>query len=107
MKAAAPNPTGIRFTAEDKKILEALRRKLGIKPSEIVRLAIRRLAEAEHVGTFSASASRSADVTLESMYGVGRDLFRSLGGGENFIKAERAAFAASVRPMDELPSRKK
>lgn len=31
--------------------------------------------------------------------GMLRDLFRSLGGGERFIRAERAAFAANVLPV--------
>jgi hypothetical protein len=40
------------------------------------------------------------DALLNSR-GMLRDLFGSLGGGEQFIRAERAAFAASVRPMAE------
>jgi len=38
---------------------------------------------------------------LVNARGMARDVFRSLGGGEQFIRAERAAFAASVRPPAE------
>lgn len=37
--------------------------------------------------------------TLANARGIARDVFRSLGGGERFIRAERAAFAASVAPV--------
>lgn len=46
----ASSPTGVRFTAEDRKILKALNAKLGVGTAQILRLAIRRLAEIEQVG---------------------------------------------------------
>ena len=107
MKTASSVPTGIRFTAEDKRLLKALSRKLGVGTSAIVRLAIRKLAEIEHVGKAEPSATRGQYAALESMRGIARDLFRSVGGGEEFIKAERAAFAASALPLDGKERRKK
>jgi hypothetical protein len=43
-------PTGVRFTPEDRRILQALHAKLGVGTAQILRLAIRRLAEIEQVG---------------------------------------------------------
>ncbi len=43
-------PSSIRFTAEDKKILRALSAKLGLGTPQVLRLAIRKLAEIEQVG---------------------------------------------------------
>ncbi len=42
-------PTGVRFTPEDRKILKALKAKLGLGTAQILRLAIRKLAENEQV----------------------------------------------------------
>lgn len=39
----------IRFTSDDKKIVVALRKKLGVDTSQIIRLAIRALATKEGV----------------------------------------------------------
>jgi hypothetical protein len=42
--------TGIRFTDEDRAVLDALRAKLGLgSRTDVVRLALRRLAELEKV----------------------------------------------------------
>lgn len=43
-------PTGVRFTPEDRKILKALSAKLGVGTAQVLRLAIRKLAEIEQVG---------------------------------------------------------
>jgi len=43
-------PSSIRFTTEDKKILRALSAKLGLGTPQLLRLAIRKLAEMEQVG---------------------------------------------------------
>ncbi len=96
MKTLAPSPTGIRFTPEDRRIIQALRRKLGVKPSEIVRLAIRKLAEIERVGEAEPPPLPPQYDAFVNTRGIARDVFRSLGGGEAFIRAERAAFAAAV-----------
>lgn len=101
MKTETSIPTGIRFTPEDKRIMQALRRKLGVKPSEIVRLAIRKLAEIERVGEPEPPPLLPQDDAFLNARGMLRDVFQSLGGGEQFIRAERAAFAASVRPVTE------
>jgi len=48
--ANKPNRTsGIRFTEDDQKILNALRKKLGVDTTQIVRLAIRALSDKEEV----------------------------------------------------------
>ena len=57
--------------------------------------------EFEHPGS-----SAQWDALLNAR-GMLRDLFRSLGGGEQFIRAERAAFAASARPVAEAGREKK
>jgi hypothetical protein len=41
--------TGVRWTSEDLKILEALHRKLGVSVIQIVRVALRALARQEKV----------------------------------------------------------
>ena len=41
--------SGIRYTPDDKKILDALRKKLGVDQTQIVRLALRALATKEGV----------------------------------------------------------
>lgn len=43
-------PSSVRFTPEDKKILRALSAKLGLGTPQVLRLALRRLAEIEQVG---------------------------------------------------------
>jgi hypothetical protein len=50
MTEAKSVPSSIRFTAEDKKILRALGAKLGLGTPQVLRLAIRKLAEIEQVG---------------------------------------------------------
>jgi hypothetical protein len=47
---AKPGKTsGIRFTKDDQKIIELLKKKLGVDTSQIVRLGIRALADKEAV----------------------------------------------------------
>ena len=81
--------------------MQALRRKLGVKPSEIVRLAIRKLAEIERVGEAEPPPLPPQYNAFVNARGIAREVFRSLGGGEAFIRAERAAFAAAARPVAE------
>jgi len=50
MKRVKSVPSSIRFTPEDKKILRALSAKLGLGTPQVLRLAIRKLAEIEQVG---------------------------------------------------------
>jgi len=107
MKTEISIPTGIRFTPEDKRIMQALRRKLGVKPSEIVRLAIRKLAEIERVGEAEPPPLPSQYNAFVNARGIAREVFRSLGGGEAFIRAERAAFAAAARPVTETGRKSK
>lgn len=45
MKKKGGNPSTVRFTAEDKKILNGLQKRLGIGRSAVLKLAIRKLAE--------------------------------------------------------------
>lgn len=42
-------PTSLRFTKEDKALLDKLSAKLGIKQTSVIQLAIRKLAENEKV----------------------------------------------------------
>ena len=107
MKTGSSTPTGIRFTPEDKRIMQALRRKLGVKPSEIVRLAIRKLAEIERVGEAEPPPLPPQYDAFVNARGIAREVFRSLGGGEAFIRAERAAFAAAVRQVAETGRKSK
>ena len=107
MKTGSSTPTGIRFTPEDKRIMQALRRKLGVKPSEIVRLAIRKLAEIERVGEAEPPPLPPQYDAFVNARGIAREVFRSLGGGEAFIRAERAAFAAATRPVPETRRKSK
>lgn len=44
------NSTTVRFTNEDLHILEQLERKLGLGMAQVIRLAIRRLAQLENIG---------------------------------------------------------
>jgi len=78
-----------------------------MKPSEIVRLAIRKLAEIERVGEPEPPPLPPEYDAFVNARGVGRELFRSLGGGEAFIRAERAAFAAAARPVVETGRKRK
>ena len=87
--------------------MQALRRKLGVKPSEIVRLAIRKLAEIERVGESAPPSLPPQYDAFVNARGIGREVFRSLGGGEAFIRAERAAFAAAVRPAAKTERKSK
>jgi len=41
--------TSLRLTADDRKVMEALRKKLGVDATQIVRLAIRALAAKERI----------------------------------------------------------
>lgn len=43
-------PTGVRLTREDRRILKALSAKLGVGTAQVLRLAIRKLAEIERGG---------------------------------------------------------
>ena len=48
--AAQKNPTtGIRFTDDDRRLIKALRKKLGVELSQLLRLALRALATKEGV----------------------------------------------------------
>ncbi len=44
----------------------------------------------------ATGAHEEAD-PFEELRGIFKDVFAALGGGENFIKAERAAFEESLR----------
>ena len=64
-------------------------------PSTTVVFTYRLLAREgpQHDGESSAPADASGQkkpVTLLDLYGVGAEIFRELGGGESFLKAERA-----------------
>ena len=48
-KVKPASSTGIRFTNEDRKLLEQLNQKLGVGVSQIVRLGLRALATKEGV----------------------------------------------------------
>ncbi|MFI5089564.1 MAG: hypothetical protein ACHP7P_05860 [Terriglobales bacterium] len=48
---------------------------------------------------FEDPASPTQGNALVNARGIAREVFRSLGGGEAFIRAERAAFAAAVPPV--------
>jgi biotin operon repressor len=54
----SPLQVGIRFTDEDLSLLEALAAKLGLNRTAVVRLAIRKLAEAEGVTLQSKRSKR-------------------------------------------------
>jgi hypothetical protein len=45
----APVQVGVKFNGEDRAVLDALVSKLGINRTMVIRLAIRKLAEAEAV----------------------------------------------------------
>jgi hypothetical protein len=42
-------PTTVRFTTEDLQIIERLERRLGLGMMQVIRLAIRRLAQLENI----------------------------------------------------------
>jgi len=48
----------------------------------------------------AAPGSGSNLLKLLELKGIGKELFASLGGGENFIRAERKAFADAIEKQD-------
>jgi len=87
MAKARSVPSSIRFTAEDKKILRALSAKLGLGTPQVLRLAIRKLAETEQVGrryvegavpVWQIAADLGAKVSEDVWAGVPRDLSKNV-----------------------------
>jgi hypothetical protein len=44
-----PSASGIRFTPDDRKFIDALKKQLGVDTTQIIRLGIRALAQKEGV----------------------------------------------------------
>jgi len=83
-----PVPTGVRFTADDRRILKALSAKLGVGTARILRLAIRNLAEIEHVGrryvedaipVWQIAADLGKRIPKDAWADVPRDLSKNIG----------------------------
>ena len=58
MKNEKLKSTTVRFTESDLHLVESLREKLGLGMIHVLRLAIRRLAESEHLLTFPAAPKK-------------------------------------------------
>jgi predicted DNA-binding protein len=80
-------PTGIRFTPEDRRILKALSAKLGVGTAQILRVAIRKLAEIEQVGrsyaedavpVWELAAGLGERIPKDAWAGVPRDLSKNV-----------------------------
>jgi len=74
-------PTGVRFTADDRRILKALGAKLGVGTAQVLRLAIRKLAEIEQdaVPVWKIAADLGERIPKDAWANVPRDLSKNIG----------------------------
>jgi len=66
------------------------------KNSGIARHKDKMVAEAA-ISLFDSSLGKNDLDSLRALRGVGKKVFRELGGGENFLRKERNAFSRSAR----------